>query len=204
MKKYLKIALILFLSLTVFFGSSYLYLYKSLKSRQKPTDEKQEGVPYFETPENCGLLFYLPNENKVLFFLDFEQEMSYIINIYENDDIMGNYVGYPVDYRFEIDYHILSLLFDRLGGLDLGADGEARRFTGIQVCDIMCKNPPNEVLYEIVFQVCDRISQNGYNIDDFTFLIENSKTNLTVPVCFYWQDRIKKLFSNSVFVNWEI
>ena len=203
MKKYLKISIILFLSVTVFFGSSYLYLYQNLKGQQQPADEKQDDVPYFETPENCGLLFYLPNDHKVLIFLDFEQEISYIISI-NVDDVSDSYVGYPIDYRFEIDYYLLSMLFDRLGGLDLSTDDELLRFTGIQVCDIICKNPTNQALYEIISQVCVRISQNGYTIDDFTFLIENSKTNLTVPVCFYWQDNINKLFSNAVFVNWEI
>ena len=165
--------------MTVFFVSSYLYLYQNLKTQQKPTDEKQESVPYFEAPENCGLLFSMPNENKVLFFLDFEQEISYIININKNDDIVDSYVGYPIEYRFEVDYQILSLVFDRLGGLDLSTAGELLRFTGIQVCDIICKNPPDGVLYEIVLQTCNRIAQSGYSIDDFTFLEDVAGNEIT-------------------------
>lgn len=203
MKKYLRLAVILFVSVSVFFGASYLYLYNSLKSEQKAADVKEDKIPYDNTPENCGLLFVMPEDKKLLFFLDFRQEISYIINV-ENNGVSGDFAGYPADYRFITDYYSLAAVIDRLGGIDMEIEGEVLRYTGIQVCDLVFKDCPSDIRFKAVSSLCERISENGFSNDDFAFLIENTKTNLKMPDCFYWQKYIKSIFSNSVFVNWEI
>lgn len=204
MKKYLKLSLIIILSASVFFGCSYFYLYKSLEKNQKNVDNKQENVPYFETPENCGLHFLLPAGKELLFFLDFEKEIAYIINIDKPYNKAKEYLGYPLDYRFTLDYPVLSVVFDRLGGLELESEGEVLRLTGIQVCDALCRDTSGDFFRETVTAVCKRISQNGFSGEDFIFLIDNTETNLTVPACLYWQDYMSNMFTNAVFVNWVI
>lgn len=204
MKKYFKFAIILFLSGFLFFGASYFYLYSSLKSEQKAANIKEDNIPYAETPENRGLLFNLPGDKKVLIFLDFGQEISYIVNINNNNAILGDYAGYPIDYKFDLDYYVLSGIFDRLGGIDLEAQGELLRYTGVQVCDLINNGVSPDIPIKIVSSLCRKIYENGFSTDDFVFLIDNTNTALTVPECFYWQKYIKSLFSNSVFVNWEI
>lgn len=203
MKKYFKTAMAFFLSAAMFFCCSYLYLNNSLKN-ERQADKKQQNIPYSETPENCGLHFLLPAGRELLFFLDFEQEISYIIDINKNTTYKNDYAGYSADYNFTLDYSVLSDIFDRLGGLDLVIENEELRFTGIQVCDLMCKNTGDDLSLKIVTAVCARLAENGFSGDDFVYLIENSDTDLKMPVCIYWEDRIKSIFSNAVFVNWEI
>lgn len=203
MKKYLRLAIILFLSALTFFGCSYLYLYKSLENEKKAADTKEERIPYTEIPENRGLLFNISGDTAVLFFLDFSEEISYIIRVDNYNSASDDFVGYSIDYKFDMDYYVLSSVFDHLGGLDLDIDGEDLRYTGVQICDILSTATP-DIHFKVISALCARISENGFSSDDFIFLIENTRTSLTVPECIYWQEFMKNIFSNVVFVNWEI
>ena len=204
MKKFFKIALVTFLSASIFFGCSYLYLQKSFENARKPAENKQENVPYYEAPENCGLRFFLPGNKEILIFLDFTEEMSYIINIDKYNGSKYGYAGYSFDYELNLDYSVLSEIFDRLGGIDLKSDGTEFRFTGVQVCDKLCTDNSDEFSYEVIRAVCKRIAENGLSDDDFVFLLQNADTKLTMPLCIYWRSYIKKMFANAVFVNWVI
>lgn len=204
MKKYLRLAIILFLSALIFFGSSYFYLYRSFENEKKAADIKEEKIPYGETPDNRGLLFNIGGDTSVLFFLDFNEEISYIIKIDNYNSTARDYAGYPIDYKFDMDYYVLSSVFDRLGGLDLDIDGEVLRYTGIQICDILSAADVPDIPLKIITALCTRISENGFSSEDFIFLIENTGTSLTVPECMYWQRYMKSIFSNVIFVNWEI
>ena len=201
MKSFLKAALVFFVCASIFFGCSYFYLNRSLKNAQKPAGETEENIPYYETPENCGLRFFLPGEKEVLFFLDFTEEIAYIIIIDENNGLKGDYAGYTVNYDFTLDYAVLSEFFDRLGGLDLEIEGEPLRVTGVQVCDMLCTNSSKEFSASVIRAVCERIAQEGLTNDDFVFLIENGNTGLTLPVCIYWQNYLEKTLANAMFVN---
>ena len=161
-------------------------------------------MPYFEVPDNCGLLFLLPHDMKILFFLDFDSEISYIININNNTGAVDGFSLYPTDYVFNLDYYTLAAVIDRLGGLNLQIGEETLRFTGIQVCDILLEGSDPKLGFNVAAAVCERLGSEGFSKDDFVFLIENSDTELTVPVCLYWIDRIATLFGNAVFVDWEI
>ena len=83
-------------------------------------------------------------------------------------------------------------------------DGEVLRYTGVQVCDVLSTADMPDITLKIITALCTRISENGFSSDDFIFLIENTRTSLTVPECMYWQGFMKNIFSNVIFVNWEI
>lgn len=203
MKKFFKIAMILFLCGTVFFVSSFFYLNFKLKESEIKTDNAEHNIPYFYCPQNCGIMIFLPNEKNVLFYLDFEQEMSYIININNYKDSLDSYVGYPIDYNLTVDYYTLSLIFDRVGGIDLQIGDEIFRYTGIQVCDMLSGDSEGDFHLKVITAFCERLSTNGFSGEDFKFLLSHSATDLKMPVCLYWQDYIESMFSNTVFVNWE-
>lgn len=204
MKKFLKYASVVLICALIFFGCSYFYLNKNLKTAEMPAGKNRENVPYRETPENCGLRFFLPGKKVMLIFLDFTEQISYIINIDSNNTAGNAYAGYGFSYDFTLDYSVLSELFDRLGGLDLDINGEALRLTGVEVCDRLCRDNSGNFAFNVANAVCGRLAADGFSGDDFVYLLENSGTNLTVPVCIYWQPHIKKMFANAVFVNWVI
>lgn len=203
MKKILKLLIVIFLCTVLFFGSSFLYLNHNLKESEKTVDEKVQNVPYSKTPENCGILLKLPNDENILFFLDFEEVILYIINVEEYKSDFQSYVGYPIDYKCEIDYYTLSLFLDRIGGIDLEDGGEFLRFSGIQICELLSKENSSKLSFDITDAVCDKLSTAGLADEDFVFLIGNCDTDLSMPVCIYWKEYLSTLFSNRVFVNWE-
>lgn len=203
MKKFLKPALVVFLSGAIFFISSYLYLNSSLKSAEQQADKKAENIPFRQIPENCGLLTTLPNGKSMLFYLDFESEILYIINVYSHFENTNDYVGYPIDKKCNLDYYSLSLIIDRIGGIDIEGDGGFLRYGGIQVCDMISGDNSDELFYTLLDSFCEKIAQVGFFEDDFSYLISVCDTNLTMPICLYWSDYMSDMFSNVVFVNRE-
>ncbi len=203
MKKYLKIAIIVFLCGTLFFVSSFLYLNFKLKQSQIKTDNTKQDIPYFDYPQSCGIMLFLPDDENVLFFLDFEEEISYIININNYSDNLDSYVGYPIDYNITVDYYALSLILDRVGGIDLDTGETVLRYTGVQVCDILTKDISPDMRLKIITAFCERLSKRGFWSEDFKYLLGLCDTDLKMPVCLYWQDYVQNMFLNTVFVNWE-
>ena len=199
-KKYFKTALLLFFSTLIFFGLSYFYLSSSLERNKKQTEKNEEHISYYEDIENCGIKVSLPGEINLLIYLDFTKEISYIIYI---DNNMGDYFGYSEDYKITFDYQTLSLFIDRFGGIDMPADYEMQRYTGVQICDMLQQDKSKEFIYDLLDAQFKKISQIGISNEDFVFLIKNTSTNLTVPVCFYWPEHMQNMFSNATFVNWE-
>lgn len=203
MKKYIKTAIIIFLCGAVFFVSAFLYLNFSLKESKIKTDNTEKNIPYFDYPQSCGILLCLPDEKKVMFYLDFEQEISYIINIDNYYDNLDSYVGYPIDYKISANYYTLSLVFDRVGGIDMEIDENVLRYTGIQVCDMLALNDSSEFRLKVISAFCERLAKRGFSAEDFKYLISRCDTDLKMPICLYWQDYVKSMFENTVFVNWE-
>ena len=192
------------LSWSAFFLPSYFYLEKNLAGGQKTVEKPVYDEPYYEAPENRGLLFFPPDGGKILFYLDFTEKVSYIININSDN---GEIVGFPdfsADYELHIDSAALSVLFDRLGGLDMNIAGETLRYTGEQLSDILKQGVSSEFRFDLVRAVCDKLAENGFTDSDFIFLVDNSGTSLDIPTCFGWRKHIRPLFSNAVFINWEL
>lgn len=201
MRKFSKTAFIVIFCAALFAFSSYLYLSYSLKQSKKAADRKAEDVPYFNPPENCGVLLGLPSERSVLFFLDFEKEILYIIDVNTHFSESEAYVGYPVDFKCKADYYTLSLFLDRIGGVDFETEEGFCRLNGIQICDMIKTENSDEMRFNLVCAFCERVSQTGLTADDFVFLTDNCDTDLTMPVCLYWCDYMKGMFANPVFVN---
>ena len=200
-KNFLRLLIVFILSTAVFLAFSYFFLDSSIKSSQKTTDKKTENIPYYSPPENCGLKLLFPNGNSLLIFLDFEREIIYNIDTNMGSYANGSYFGYPVDYKCEFDYYTLSLFFDRIGGIDLESEEGFYHLCGIQICDLLSENNSDDLSFKVISAVFDKIAKNGLSDDDFIFLLDNCKTDLTMPVCLNWRDYIRDLFKNVVFVN---
>ncbi|MBR5922940.1 MAG: hypothetical protein IKZ59_04015 [Clostridia bacterium] len=191
-------------SWSAFFLPAYLYLDRNLSNGKKAVDKTADNVPYYEVPENRGLEFFLEDGTKILFYLDFTEEIAYIVNISVNNG--ENYAPqrYPADYEFHISEATVSLLLDRIGGLELNIGGETLRYTGEQIRDITEQGLTNEARLDLLYAVCKQLSKNGFSDSDFVFLIDSSDADLDIPTCANWQKHLKSLFANAIFVNWEL
>ena len=197
----LKTAFVVFFCFLLFFGGSWAYLEMTLKSNESSVDTKDYTVPYDSAPDNCGLLLEAPLESRWLIFLDFEKERIMILEASALKSDSTEYLGYSVDYRIDADYELIAEIIDRVGGLELNINGTLLRYTGVQVCDLLCVNCSKDTKKQIFSTFFEKVSKNGFSKNDFAYVIDNSDTTLTMPICFDWPQRVSQMCRNISFVN---
>ncbi len=197
----IKKAFVVVFSAAIFFFGAYAYLYYNLNGQTAKADQKDYTVPYENLPDNAGIAFLLPDSSAVIAYLDFENRCINVINI-EVYDITNNlYYGYTVDFTVETDYQLIGGIVDRVGGVNIQLNGEILRYTGVQVIDLISVNSDANIKPQLITQIFKQISENDFSKDDFIYIIENSKSNLTVVDCIYWLDYIGEMRGNINFVN---
>ncbi len=184
MKKILKNALAMLLSAAIFLGVSYLYLNYNFKKETAAADQKQDRVPYKQTPQNAEIVFDLPDKSKLYVLLDF-QNMQ--INVSQSSSNIS------IVYTLELTMPLLEGLIDRVGGINLNTDGKILRYVGVQVCDLIENGYDSHLKNEIIMQIFKQISVNGFSKSDFIYLIENSKGDLKLVDCLDWICYIKEM-----------
>ncbi len=201
MKKIFKIAIITALSVAIFFTVSYAYLDYSMNKSVKNTDKKDYTVPYVSVPESSGIAFVYPNNSATLAYLDFDEENIRLLNIENFDPECPEYYGYTVDYTVTTNYELISGIIDRVGGIEIEQNNETMRYTGVQVIEIISDGYDKDTKKQIISQVFYQISNGGFSSDDFLYIIENCKSNLSFTECIYWLDYIEEMSKNVAFVN---
>ena len=196
-----KKAFIIFCSALLFFGGAYAYLYYNFNKQTATTDQKDYTVPYEKLPDNAGIAFLLPDSSTLLAYLDFENNCINVLNIENYDSSNNLYYGYTVDFTVETDYQFIAGLVDRVGGVNIETNGETLRYTGIQLIDLISTGCDSDIKSQIISQIFEQISKNDFSKDDFVYIIENSKSNLSVVDCIYWLDYIGEMSGRINFVN---
>ncbi len=201
-KTALKRAFIFFSCALVFLGSSYAYLKTNLGSESKQQAEvKDYTVPYERIPDDKGIMFVAPDNSGILAYLCFTDSAIRLVNIEYYDESQSEYFGYEVDFTVKTDFELIAGIIDRVGGINLEKDGQILRYTGVQIIDMISVNYDANIKTQIISAVFTQISKNGFSKEDFVYIIENSDTNLTVPDCYYWPDRIADMSRRVGFVN---
>ena len=197
----IKKAFVVVFSAAIFFFGAYAYLDYNFNGKTTKADQKDYTVPYENLPDNAGIAFLLPDSSAVMAYLDFENRCINVINV-EVYDITNNlYYGYTVDFTVETDYQLIGGIVDRVGGVNIQLNGETLRYTGVQVIDLISVNLDTNIKPQLITQIFNQISKNDFLKDDFVYIIENSKSNLTVVDCIYWLDYIDEMRGNINFVN---
>ena len=191
--------------LIVVLGCSSFYIiggYLYLDSEMKPTEQNTSSVPYYsEEPENVGIMFDLGGQ-KTYCFLDFYYKKINIIFDAESFVWEDSIMGYPIDYNLQLDSDVFAEIIDFVGGIELENDEGVLRYTGVQIMDMMIySNDYKRNEREITRKVIKKIGENGLTKEELFYIIENSETEITVPVCYYWTDYIKELCSSLNEIN---
>lgn len=186
------------LSGIIFIGSGYLYLNRELETAENPT----ESIPYYNPiPENAGIMFDIYGD-RTLFFMNFEEESLTAIYDDKNTAVGEKLYGYSVDFLIEGDYDLLAGIINIAEGITLSVSGEELRYTGVQVVALINQaDNKTELKTEITKKIINKLKVIGFSREDFLFLIENSKTSLTIPDCYYWSDYIEELCKNFKVLN---
>ncbi len=192
LRLFLKTVLISVVCCAIFVGVGYFYLNSKIS---KPAKTKVENEPYSFPMQNVGIMFSI-EDAKTFVYLDFSEKSVKVIMPYslkEND--------YPIDFTVDSNYSLLSGIIDIIGGIELTEDNNLI-YTGIQVVEILTDSPDdNELKREIVEKILSKISKRGFSRQDFLYITENSKTNLTVPKFYYWQDSISEICQNVIIYD---
>lgn len=194
----LKLLFICFCCGAVFTAGGYFYL----KSNMKETENNVSQVPYSSpSPENSGILLDISG-SRTFFYLDFEKEKLTVIIPQEGYIITDNLFGYPINYRVEADYSFVADIIDFTDGIELPSNDGLLRYTGVQITAMLeTAADTSELKREIISAVIEKISQRGFERENFLYIIENTETNLTVPDCYYWSDHIAELCKDGEIIN---
>lgn len=200
-KKIVKVAFVVFFCITVFFLSAYAYLNYSFGQQSAKADKKDYTVPYERLPENCGIVFFLPDDSAFMTYLDFENLCVKILNLDDYDSENNLYYGYSANYTVEINYELIGGIIDRVGGINLEIGGETLRYTGVQTVDLISESTDKSIKFLIIEQIFTQISKNNFSKDDFVYIIENSKSDLSLVDCIYWLEYFPEMSEEIIFVN---
>lgn len=180
-------------SLLIFMAIGFLYL----ESINKTVENKSEKVPYYQLPENKGILLDIDG-SKTLIYMNFEKNNLSVIY----PDMEEEIYDYEIDYKIKSDYKIVEEIIDILGGIDLKMSEETYNYTGAQVVDLISKTEDIEPLKKTVTEkVIEKIGERGMTLEEFVYIIENSETNLTIPDCYTWPEYMSEICKNARFIN---
>lgn len=193
----IKLLILCLICCSLFVGGGYLYLQKSFKE----TENKVSSVPYsFSAPESKGIMLDICGGLTFL-YLDFEDERLTVI-IPPETEYEEEIFGYPIDFTVKTDYGFVASAVDSADGIELNINGETLRFTGVQVADILSRTvDTSELKRQIITALLKKIGENGIDSEFFTFLVDSTDTDITVPDCYYWEKYITKLCKNGGIIN---
>lgn len=201
-KSAFKKAFIIFYCTLVFFLASYAYLQINIgNGTDTQADAPDYTIPYKRTPDDKGIAFIFPDNSFIIVYLNFNDSSINILNVSCFDEKTTQYSGYTTDFKVYTDYELIEGIVDRVGGINLEIDGQTMRYTGNQITEFFSIPYTKEFKNEVISQIFNQISKNGLSKDDFSYIIENSDTDLTIPDCFDWFEYIKDMSSRVSFVN---
>ncbi len=179
---------------------AYAYLQYNLNKAAAEAQKNDYTVPYERRPENCGIAFVFPDNSALLAYLDFEDSSIKLLDL-ADFQVQTEYFGYTADYTVQVSYELIGGIIDRVGGVSIEYGGETLRYTGVQVVDLIASGGEMGLKKQIILQIFSGISKNNFSKDDFVYIIENSKSNLSIIDCIYWLDYLGDMCSQISFVN---
>ena len=185
----------------LFFCAVYGYLYYNLNKKILSADEKNFETEYRYLPESEGIGFLLPDSSAILVYLNFKENCINVVNIDLYDQNCDLYYGYTMDYTVEVDEQLISGIVDRVGGVNVSTGGQTYRYTGAQVEELIKTVPNGSVKSQIISEIFKQISKNGFTRENFVYILQNAKTNLSILDCINWLGFIDQIRENIVFVE---
>ncbi len=201
-KSILRAAFAVFLSISIFSAFVYGYLYINMKSEENKADTKEQSIPYeYPNPDNIGLLFEINEKEQTLIYLDFEGDCIHLLDI-SKEDISPSDYGFPTDYKITANYDTVKTAIDIVGGIDLEIDGEALRYTGVQIVDILSTTVDvNALSRQIFLNFFTKVSKNGILREDLISIFKTTSSDISVPDYYRWADYLKDMSRRVSYVN---
>ena len=201
LRKIYKAIFIMLFCCVIFFGVAYGYLLYDFNQSAKQIEQKNYNVLYEQIPDSKGIALLFDDGSAILAQLEFKNSCVRLVDIPQFTDKNGNYNGYTVDFTIEVSNRLIEGLVDRVGGVNLDYAGKKMRYTGTQTVDLISRDNTSSFKKQLIKEVFAQISKNNFSKEDFVYIIENSKTDLSIIECIYWLDYIKSMSGRVSFVN---
>ncbi len=175
-----------------------------LKQPAYSAGNEQSNVPYAEPYErdSCGFLVRFRDGNSVFLNFDFYESRTSVLFLPSNADAdtVSSY-GYEVYKTIDTDYSFLGSLADRLGGLELEADGKPYKYTGVQLKERLATTTDRTLRRQLAAELLGRFYSRGLTKEDLVFVIENTETTLNFPDAYNLSAMISAVCKNINFIN---
>ena len=176
-----------------------LLLPAELATPEKAAHENISCIGYSEEIPSATLLFVFSDTSGLLINFDFSELYTNYYVFSENATEKAAALPYQIDYSFYPEEDFLPRLADRLGGVEIeGEKGEKRLYFSAAVKEFCEKGLTEENRIILVDSFFDKIAKMGLSSEDFMFIIEVGKGNISYSVCYDWISYIKTMFSNTV------
>ena len=164
-----------------------------------PADDEILNVPYYSLPENKTILISGESGEGALLYLNFS-DIALVIHLFDkNCEEEAQKLGYIIDYTMTASDKFLCSLCDRIGGIEMGDNGETYRYLGSSLRPLLQKKPSYESMLKISEAFFEKFSKIGLSSADFMFIMENTTTNLNYPTCYDWLDFLPELICNCIY-----
>lgn len=173
--------------LCAFAGMGLIYL-KIDGSSSEEAAESEENMPYSSVPAEVTVKYVFSDKTDALLYLEFSAERL--------TAVLGADEAAEYDYELQPLSGTAAGFIDRLGGLEILSDNKVLRYTGSQAVKLLSENAvEKKAVLQAVFE---KIASQGITRSQLTFLLQNSKTELTVPLCYSWPEWLRPLCANAV------
>lgn len=192
---FFKSFIISLICLCVILGLFYWYVQNNVV----PTENEVQNVPYSqEKPTNAGVLLEIGGE-ATFFYLDFQNTL---LAVSINPQVNSSEVyGYPLDYTITADYDLLAFIVDYFGGVEISANGEILRHTGLQISETLKRSTDKQLRRDIITNICKKICDRGVTTEFFVEIIQKSTTKMRLVDCYFWYEDIGEMCRRVEFID---
>jgi len=182
-------------------GGSYAYLKYKAPQILSGVEAEKKDEPYTSskgnTPDNCGILFKMPDNSGCLLYLDFGKLNITVIPADDVSEVEESYKGYEVNNTVNCNYELISTVVNRIGGLNTEIDGESIRLSGEQTVELICEDESDSRKKELILSAAKAIKENGITRSDIVYIIGNCDcSGLSLANCYYWSEYLGEMSDN--------
>ena len=120
-----------------------------ISSPEIPAGDEVSSVPYYDIPENCGLLITDETGGGAFIYLDFENIVTNVFLFEENAEEASSTIGYATDFTIKIDRDFILSLCDRIGGIELSENGNTERYFASSLGVFLNEKPTLDEMFKI-------------------------------------------------------
>lgn len=188
------------------FGLTVLLTFSSQKLIGANLSEK--NVPYEPAavlPEDTVLLISFPDGYSVALSLDFSKSRIRAVLLEKGSSLKeAQSFGFSCRDTVVFDYASFIRTIDLCDGILIENGGETERLTGAACADRLAEAPDDRLLRKILLTgFFSQIQNKGFSSEALSCIIKETKTTLSVPKCFGYEQALPAICSSFQLINEE-